>query len=104
MKVNITVKKVAKPFKIVFMRSNTKISESAETDGNFTFPSDIVEGELVSCESWKVNNKLLSGEKLTFADDEGNEVSMFAYDVETIKAIATDLKSSGNSGLIVKAR
>lgn len=104
MTLNITVSKVTKPFKIVFMRSNTKISDSVETDGSFTFPSDFTVGEIVSCETWKIDNKQISSEKLSFPDEDGNEVAQFPYDPKTIVAIVEQLKQLGNSGLIVKAK
>ena len=105
MKVNVTVREVKKAFKIVFMRGYTKISDSDEKAGNFTFPADLTEGEIVSCSLWqKMPDKTLRTEPITLPDENGNETNEFAYDVETILSIVKEVKSSGNSGLIVKAK
>ena len=104
MTLNITVSKVSKPFKIVFMRANLKVADSVETDGSFTFPADFTVGEIIHCETWKVEGKQIQSEKLTFPDEDGNEVTLFPYDPKTILSIVEQLKQLGNNGLIVKAK
>lgn len=103
MKIQVTVQKVKKPFKIVFMRSNIKLSDSEEFEGKFTFDKNIVKGEIVSCETWKLDGRQISSEKLTFQNEEGEETTNFPFNEGKILEIVQALKEAGQSGLIIKA-
>ena len=104
MTLNITVPKVSRPFKVVMMRNNLKVAESTETCGNFDFQQEFSTGETVSCETWILDNSLLKSEKLSFKDQDGNEVFSFPYDQKTIMSIINNLKEKGYNGIILKAK
>lgn len=107
MNIPVTVQEIKKPFKLVFMRGNCKLSDSEESDGKFTFDKNIVEGEIISCETWKKNeDNTLSTEKLTFPvrGNPEKETEKFPFTQETILAIIQHLKSAGQHGLIIKAK